>query len=203
MLPVGLAGGEAGGKEDVEALGAEPVGTEQVPEVDNFFSDEPGLFPQLGHGQRGLVAGRRPGPGALGELPGPPPYRVAVLLDEPGTAMFTRDREGEVAAGARTIVVAGVVQAGAGLRRYTAALGVAPRLVRLVVPPEEAERRLRSRHGELDAADLHWHLGRAPELDDILDKSDLPMAVVGNVGPPLATAMAVLTAIEWPLVALQ
>jgi gluconate kinase len=107
-----------------------------------------------------------------------------------------------VAAGALTIVVAGVVQASAGLRRYTAALGIAPRLVRLVVPPEETERRLRGRHGELDAAGLHWHLGRAPELDDILDKSDLLMAVVENVGPPLATAMAVLTAIGWPLVAL-
>jgi hypothetical protein len=98
--------------------------------------------------------------------------------------------------------VAGVVQENAGLQRYTTALGILPRLVRLVVPPEEIERRLHGRHGELDAAGLHRHLTRAPELYNILDKSDLPMTVVGNDDPPLATARAVLTAIEWPLVAL-
>jgi hypothetical protein len=42
---------------------------------------------------------------------------------------------------------------------------------------------------------------RAPELNNILDKSDLPMTVVGNDGPPLATARVVLTAIGRPLVA--
>ena len=104
-----------------------------------------------------------------------------------------------VAAGARTIVAAGVVQENEGLQCYTTALGVLPRLVRLVVPPGEIERRIRGRHGELDDAGLHWHLARAPELDSILDKSDLSMTVVGNDGPPLATAKAVLTAIAWPL----
>ncbi len=105
-----------------------------------------------------------------------------------------------VAAGARTIVVAGVVQSNAELERYATALGAAPRLVRLVVPPKEIERRLHGRHGALDDAGLHWHLARAPELDQILDASQLSMTVVENNGPPMATAKAVLAAIEWPLV---
>lgn len=108
-----------------------------------------------------------------------------------------------VAVGARTIVVAGVVQTTAQLERFATALGTAPRLVRLVVSPKEIERRLHSRHGDLDDAGLRWHLARAPELDDILDESDLSMTVVENDGPPLATAKAVLAAIEWPLVTLR
>ncbi len=40
----------------------------------------------------------------------------------------------------------------------------------------------------------------APELDAIFDDSDLLMTVVANNSAPLATATAVLAAIEWPLV---
>jgi gluconate kinase len=105
-----------------------------------------------------------------------------------------------VATGARTIVVAGVVQTSAQLDRYATSLGTAPRLVRLVVSPKEIARRLRARHGALDGAGLRWHLSRAPELDEILDNSDLSMTVVENDGAPLATAKAIIAAIEWPLV---
>ena len=108
-----------------------------------------------------------------------------------------------VAAGARTLVVAGVVQMNAQLERYANALGTAPRLVRLVVSQKQIERRLHGRHGELDDAGLRWHLARAPELDNILDESDLSTTVVENNRAPLATAKAVLAAIEWPLVTLS
>jgi adenylylsulfate kinase len=105
-----------------------------------------------------------------------------------------------VAAGVRTIVVAGVIQTRDQLERFTVALGTAPALVRLVVSSEEVERRLARRHGEFDDAGLRWHVARAPELADILSRGDLPMTPVENSGSPLATAHAVLAAIGWPLV---
>ncbi|HEX6233531.1 MAG TPA: AAA family ATPase [Jiangellaceae bacterium] len=108
-----------------------------------------------------------------------------------------------IAAGTRTIVVAGVVQKNAQLEQFAKALGTVPRLVRLVASAMEIEHRLQGRHGELDDSGLRWHLARAPELDDILDQSDLSMTVVENDGPPLMTAKAVLAAIEWPLVTLR
>lgn len=105
-----------------------------------------------------------------------------------------------VDAGARTIVIAGVIQTDAQLQRYSAALGTTPHLVRIVAPAEAIERRLHARHGRSDASGLRWHLERAPELEIILDESDLPMEIVDNIGTPLATAHAVLVAIGWPLV---
>jgi predicted ABC-type ATPase len=104
-----------------------------------------------------------------------------------------------VAAGARTIVVAGVVQTTGQFEHFSAALGIIPSLVRLVVSSEEIARRLQVRHGELDVAGLRWHLARAPELDDLLDHSDLTMIVARNDGSPSATANEVLASIQWPM----
>jgi adenylylsulfate kinase-like enzyme len=103
-----------------------------------------------------------------------------------------------VNAGARTIVIAGVIQTNAQLQRYTAALGTTPHHVRIVAPAEVIERRLHTRHGQSDASGLRWHLERAPELEVILDESDLSMERVANIETPLATAKAVLAAIGWP-----
>lgn len=103
-------------------------------------------------------------------------------------------------AGARTIVIAGVIQTNAQLDRYSAALGTAPHLVRIVAPVEEIEHRLHTRHGQSDEPGLRWHLERAPELNDILDHSDLSMKTVDNSETPLAAANAVLAAIGWPMV---
>jgi hypothetical protein len=132
--------------------------------------------------------------------PRPPddPFNVSLVTKNVGALA-----NNYVAAGARTIVVAGVVQRTSQLEHFANALGTVPRLVRLVASATEIERRLRGRYGELDDSDLRWHLARAPELDDILDQSDLPMTVVQNDGPPLMTAKAVLAAIEWPLVTLR
>jgi adenylylsulfate kinase len=101
-------------------------------------------------------------------------------------------------AGARTIVIAGVIQTNAQLERYSAALGTTPDLVRIVAPAEEIEHRLQTRHGQSDEPGLRWHLERAPELNDILDLSDLSMKSVDNRERPLATAKVVLAAIGWP-----
>jgi adenylylsulfate kinase len=103
-----------------------------------------------------------------------------------------------VDAGARTIVIAGVIQTNAQLERYSAALGTTPHLVRIVAPLEKIEQRLRTRHGQSDEPGLRWHLERAPELNTILDQSDLSMKTVDNSETPLATAKTVLAAIGWP-----
>lgn len=129
--------------------------------------------------------------------PRPPadPFNVTLVTQNLGALASNYQ-----AAGARTIVVAGVVQTQDQLDGYATALGIAPRVVRLVASPKEVERRLHRRHGERDDAGLRWHLARAPELNDVLDNADLPMTAVENSGPPLETAQAVLEAIGWPLV---
>jgi hypothetical protein len=104
-------------------------------------------------------------------------------------------------AGSRAIVIAGVIQTSSQLERYSAALGTTPHLVRIVAPAGAIEHRLQIRHGPKDQRGLRWHLERAPELDDILDQSDLAMKTVENTETPLATAKAVLEAIGWPTVA--
>jgi broad-specificity NMP kinase len=102
--------------------------------------------------------------------PRPPedPFNVSLVTKNLGALA-----KNYVAAGTRTIVVAGVVQTNAQLEQFATALGTTPRLVRLVAPPTAIERRLQGRHGELDDSGLRWHLARAPELDDILDEGDL------------------------------
>lgn len=127
--------------------------------------------------------------------PADDPFNVAVVTQNLGALVSNYQ-----AAGARTVVVAGVVQTQDQLDRYASVLGIAPQLVRLVAPPDEVERRLRVRHEVWDHAGLRWHLARAPELEDLLDDADLSMTVVENRGSPLETAQAVLSAIGWPVV---
>ena len=103
--------------------------------------------------------------------------------------------------GARTIVIAGVIQTNGQLDRYSAALGITPHLVRIVAPIDVIEHRLRTRHGQSDQSGLSWHLERAPELNNILDRGDLSMKIVDNSETPLLAAKAVLAAIAWPSVA--
>ncbi len=103
--------------------------------------------------------------------------------------------------GARTIVIAGVIQTNGQLDRYSAAMGTTPHLVRIVAPVDVIEQRLRTRHGLSDQSGLRWHLERAPELNNILDRSDLSMKTVDNSETPLVAAKAVVAAIAWPSVA--
>lgn len=102
-----------------------------------------------------------------------------------------------VDAGARTIVIAGVIQTNDQLDRYSAALGTTPHLVRIVAPLDVIEQRLHTRHGPSDQSGLSWHLERASELNNTLDRSDLSMRTVDNSETPLVAAKAVLVAIGW------
>jgi adenylylsulfate kinase-like enzyme len=84
--------------------------------------------------------------------PRPPedPFNVSLVTKNLGALA-----KNYVAAGTRTIVVAGVVQTNAQLEQFATALGTTSRLVRLVAPPTAIERRLQGRHGKLDDSGLH------------------------------------------------
>jgi hypothetical protein len=100
-------------------------------------------------------------------------------------------------AGARSLVVAGVIEATDDLERYEQAVCARITLVRLVMPAPDIESRLRARHGDIDPGGLRWHLDRAPVLAAALDASSLPMIDVTNSGDPDTTARAVLAAVGW------
>ncbi len=100
-------------------------------------------------------------------------------------------------AGARSLIVAGVIKAHTELELFEQAIRAPVSLVRLIVPEPELKVRLRRRHGEIDPSGLRWHLDRAPTLTKILDASGLPMLDVANVGHPNDTASGVLAAAGW------
>ena len=97
-------------------------------------------------------------------------------------------------AGARTLVVAGVIETEGNLRLYESAVGAHMTLVRLVLPAPEIDVRLGRRHGELDPGGLRWHAERAAVLAANLDASGLRMVTVENLSHPEETARAVLAA---------
>jgi adenylylsulfate kinase len=132
---------------------------------------------------------------ALGDLsPRPPDDPFNTRLVAKNLAAVTANFS---AAGARSLVVAGVIQAHSELELYARAIGAPVTLVRLLVPAPELVLRLRQRHGENDASGLRWHVDRAPTLAAILDASGLPMLDVTNAGDPDDTARAVIAAAGW------
>jgi adenylylsulfate kinase len=87
-----------------------------------------------------------------------------------------------VAAGARILVLAGVIEEAQAVDLYTDALGgVRPTVIRLRVDSAEADRRLRSRHDD-DEDVLAWHLHRHGELDAVIDAARIPGPTVDTTG---------------------
>jgi len=80
------------------------------------------------------------------------------------------DARNALAAGARHLVVAGVVENRAERDRYADALGVPVTLCRLRADLDLVRGRLRRRHAA-DPGGLHWHLNRCLELDAVLERS--------------------------------
>ena len=86
------------------------------------------------------------------------------------------------AAGARLLVVAGVVETRAELARVLAAIGAERAdVVRLVAEPAALQERLRGRHGD-DPDGLAWHLDRTVVLTGILDDAALTERVLDTTG---------------------
>lgn len=100
-------------------------------------------------------------------------------------------------AGPRQLVVSGVIANAADLERYSAALGLTIRPVRLVASNETTQRRLRGRYSSSQTAALQWHLDRYHELNDRLAAADLDELVIQtDEMSPTAVARAVLTHFE-------
>lgn len=97
------------------------------------------------------------------------------------------------AAGARILVLAGVIEDPDAVPLYRDAIGGLPLTVaRLTVDPSVGETRLRARHGD-DHDTLAWHLHRHGELDAVLDAARIPGPVVDTTGrSPREVAEAVL-----------
>ncbi|MFF1573878.1 AAA family ATPase [Leifsonia sp. NPDC058292] len=104
-----------------------------------------------------------------------------------------------IAAGARVLVLAGVIETLDAVADYRSALGDAVlTVVRLTVDTEEAERRLIRRHDD-DAAGLAWHRARFGELDAVIDAARIPGPTLDTTNtPPAALARLILSkAIEY------
>ncbi|WGW14060.1 AAA family ATPase [Saxibacter everestensis] len=83
-------------------------------------------------------------------------------------------------AGARRIVLAGVIENPAEVARYTAALETTGMFIcRLVAPSAVLASRLRHRHRD-DPDGLQWHLARAGQLAQILEAASLDDLVLDS-----------------------
>jgi hypothetical protein len=99
------------------------------------------------------------------------------------------------AAGARSIVAAGVVDSHLVLDMFERNVGHAIAVVRLTAPAPVIEERLRQRHP--DGQSLAWHLERAPVVDAALDAVSIDMNVVDATPVPSAVAHSVVSAAGW------
>lgn len=86
-----------------------------------------------------------------------------------------------VDAGARVLVLAGVLEEAPMLQRYEDAVAGPVTLVRLLAEADETQRRLRARHAA-DPDGLAWHLARRGELEAVLDAAALPGATIRTDG---------------------
>lgn len=97
-------------------------------------------------------------------------------------------------AGARVLVLAGVVESRAERDDYQAAVGVPLTLCRLRVDLDVVRARLRRRH-DRDPGGLEWFLERAARLDRILHAAAVEDMTVDANGPvPAVVAQEVLAA---------
>ncbi|MBA3524574.1 MAG: zeta toxin family protein [Geodermatophilaceae bacterium] len=100
-------------------------------------------------------------------------------------------------AGARRLVLAGVVETRVHVERYRDVLGIGLTVCRLRVDPAVVQQRLVRRHGG-DGPALRWHAKRAVELEDVLDSVQAyEVEVVAGLDPPALVAQGVLQALGW------
>lgn len=101
------------------------------------------------------------------------------------------------AAGARRLVLAGVVETRDHVTAVEQAIGGAISVVRLVAPGDVVSARLRQRH-VYDVDGLAWSLKRRGELHTILEAADLDDQVVMSDGRlPAALAEEVFARLGW------
>jgi adenylylsulfate kinase len=102
------------------------------------------------------------------------------------------------AAGARTLVMSGVVETAERIDKYRLATGGCPlTVVRITASLDSIADRLKKRHEYWDPDGLAWHLDRAPELAAALDASGLGSIVISNDGDPHEAAALLLERLGW------
>jgi hypothetical protein len=101
-------------------------------------------------------------------------------------------------AGARQLILAGVIEDRVEIPRYARALRVNRMFVcRLIADASVVDARLVMRHAN-DPAGLEWHLHRNRELSAILDRADLDDRVVDSTNlTPTQIATTIKIAVGW------
>jgi adenylylsulfate kinase len=102
-----------------------------------------------------------------------------------------------LSAGAQRLVLSGVVETTSERARYHEALKIKLSVCRLRTDLTELHRRLRIRHAEAED-EMQWHLDRAGQLDQILDKSKVDdFEVLSDRRRLIDIAATVLTRAGW------
>jgi hypothetical protein len=97
-------------------------------------------------------------------------------------------------AGPRQLVISGVVESEEDLNRYSAALKLTVRPVRLTASAAITEARLRGRYTATQAAQLDWHIQRYRELSERLATAGVDEAIIDtDTRQPIEVASAVLS----------
>lgn len=96
-------------------------------------------------------------------------------------------------AGPRQLVVSGVIASQEELDRYSQALQLTVRPVRLVASVDVTDARLRGRYTDIQSGKLDWHASRHQDLSDRLAKADLDETTIDtDTMRPIEVATAVL-----------
>ena len=102
----------------------------------------------------------------------------------------------DLEAGARWLVIAGVIETPAGRQDYEDTLGIPLIVCRLQVNLDIVSARLAARHAD-DEPTLRWHLNRAGELDAVLSAATVDDIVVPvSAHTPAQAASLVVAQIE-------
>lgn len=97
-------------------------------------------------------------------------------------------------AGPRQLAISGVIDSAEARARYSEALELTIRTVRLVASPAVTERRLRGRYSAAQAAAFEWHRTRHEDLSATLAEADLDEIVIDtDLKPPHDVARLVLS----------
>jgi adenylylsulfate kinase len=124
--------------------------------------------------------------------PADDPFNLAIELQN--LACIARNY---LSAGTIRLVLAGVVETTSERARYREAVGVELCVCRLRADLAELHRRLRIRHAGADAQ-MQWHLDRAGQLDQILDRSKVDdFEIISDGRTPTDVATAVLARAGW------
>jgi hypothetical protein len=85
-------------------------------------------------------------------------------------------------AGPRQLVMSGVITEVADILRYSDAVALPLRSVRLTAQPSTIEERLRARYDASRQAELRWHLDRWKQLTERLAEADLDEVAIATDG---------------------